>query len=482
MKFFRFWNVGLLLCAACCIISCEDGDDGDNGINNGGDGGSIFNPNNPSEFDEWDGSSSDISWYNGENTLFQLKSAAQFIGFAELVNSGTDFKDKTVTLEVNVKLNEELKFDADHNVTNANELRKWQPIGNSIHPFTGIFDGKNHEISGVYCVYDDNVSTSEPAGLFGLLKYGKQSTGRESAIKNLCVTGSFVKGYKAGAIVGEVQGDTYNVEVINCSNASVVKGAIAGGVIGYVNDNGQVENCANTGYIESNVEGKAGGVIGECNGYAEYCYNLGEVKGRYAGGIIGMSDGRIAYCYNKGKIKVMEKAKDILCTLGGIIGEANGNTVITDCYSINDFEVFDDPQLATYVGGICSYISVMFEKNFPTVKNCYTVMSCNNYKNEFVYANPILGSAEGNNSNIKWSNCFTKNDTELRYNSTYRNEIGYVFFIDGTFDDNSGLLTSVEDRTIINDAETLLEALNAASNGKWKIEASENNGYPIFVQ
>ena len=109
-------------------------------------------------------------------------------------------------------------------------------------------------------------------------------------------------------------------------------------------------------------------------------------------------------------------------------------------------------------------------------------MSCNNYKNEFVYANPILGSAEGNNSNIKWSNCFTKNDTELRYNSTYRNEIGYVFFIDGTFDDNSGLLTSVEDRTIINDAETLLEALNAASNGKWKVEASENNGYPIFVQ
>lgn len=474
MRLFRFWGFGVLFGAACLLFSCGKDDEG------------AADPGVSGPFDEWNGTS-DISWYDGSGTLFQFESAAQFAGFAELVNSGTSFKGKTITLEVNVKLNRELKFDADHNVTNAGELRPWQPIGSSTHPFSGIFDGKNHVVSGLYCELDDKTSTSGPAGLFGLLRYGSDSENGETVVKNLRVTGSFVNGYRAGAVAGELDGSTYKGQwpsmVMDCTGDAVVKGTSAGGVVGYVDNNSRIEGCSHTGYVESNAGGRAGGVAGECNGRMAYCSNLGEVKGRYAGGIAGQADGTIVFSCNRGAVKVLEAASDVVCMLGGIVGRVNCHAEVSDCYSIGGFEAFVDPQIAFYVGGICSFMHEMSDDNFPTVKNCYTVVSCNNYKDDlYAQVNPIMGSTEGNNSNIKWSNCFTKNDEDLRYNSTYRNETGYVYFIDATFEDRSGILTPVEDREVINGSTTLLEALNAASDGTWKVVAGENDGYPVFVR
>ena len=92
--------------------------------------------------DVWDGTTSDTSWYNDSFTNFTISTAAQLAGLRSLVNQGTDFSGKTITLEDNLDLGG----------------NKWTPIGyitssnNETHYnrcFAGTFNGNNKTISGL---------------------------------------------------------------------------------------------------------------------------------------------------------------------------------------------------------------------------------------------------------------------------------------------------------------------------------------------
>lgn len=74
-------------------------------------------------------------------TLEELKE------FAQQVNAGEDFSGVQVTLTDNL---------------NLAQLESWEPIGTEENPFTGIFDGQNHIVSGL--------GTANHPSLFGHLK------------------------------------------------------------------------------------------------------------------------------------------------------------------------------------------------------------------------------------------------------------------------------------------------------------------------
>ena len=101
----------------------------------------------------------------GENydteTSFTISSEADLLAFAQMVNSGNDFYEKTVTLTQDISLSGE-----------------WTPIGNS-KSFSGVFDGGGHTISGMTITQINN----RYLGLFGC-------TEPSATIKNLNVKGS----------------------------------------------------------------------------------------------------------------------------------------------------------------------------------------------------------------------------------------------------------------------------------------------------
>lgn len=174
--------------------------------------------------DVWGGADAedgiDTSWYTDAekdtgttaDKPYEISTAAQLAGLAQLVNSGINFSKKFIKLTADIKLNEQ-------DVPTSG--KPWTPIGSSNKtPFQGTFDGDGHTVSGVYIN-----ATTQFQGLFGFSK---------GIVKNLIVTG--------------------NITATNAGNI--------GGVVG-INNNGNVINCGFYGGINKTPNKKnCGGVVG----------------------------------------------------------------------------------------------------------------------------------------------------------------------------------------------------------------------------
>ena len=87
----------------------------------------------------WDDTTADTAWYTADPTLsaFTVSSAAELAGLASLVNGGTDFSGKTITLTMDIALNDTAGWTGWNTTAPENT---WTPIGNSSHAFKGTFD------------------------------------------------------------------------------------------------------------------------------------------------------------------------------------------------------------------------------------------------------------------------------------------------------------------------------------------------------
>lgn len=175
-----------------------------------------------------------------ENGVYQISNANELYGFAEIVNNLKD-KDKwkpdaNAVLTADITVNEDvLKPDGTLNTEKKDTFKQWTPIGyysyiaNSDRSviYTGVFDGQNHTISGLYCDTDQRCG-----GLFGYLN---------NTIKNVTVADSY---FSASSRVGGVCGWSYNGTISGCTNESTVTVTDAygnvGGVCGY-NDYGIIK-------------------------------------------------------------------------------------------------------------------------------------------------------------------------------------------------------------------------------------------------
>lgn len=266
-----------------------------------------------------------------QSKMLKISTADELKAFKDDVNSGNTYEDWYVYLANDITLD-------------INEL--WVPIGLYINensspdnesniPFSGIFDGKNHNVDGIYIN-----TTNKVQGLFGLIDSGKVIN--LNIGENCNITG--------GSATAAIVGYAYNNSVIsNCSNNANINSTYGSGIVGCAYVNTIITNSHNAGRINGTSE-HTGGVAGYVaqDSIIKECYNVGEVTGiKHVGGVVGnvKLNSNAVNCYNTGIVNGENM-------VGGITGYLGEKSAINNCYTTGDVEA------QYYVGGICGYTSV----------------------------------------------------------------------------------------------------------------------------
>ena len=309
----------------------------------------------------------DIDGDKINDEVYEISNAGQLYWFAGLVNgtlSGVEQNTSAnAVLTKDIVVNENvLKPDG---TLNEGTFKEWTPIGNtcngSYSPYTGIFEGQNHTISGLYFKQEN---TSE-VGFFGY-NGGK--------ISNVGILNSYFCGFSQ---VGGVCG--YNSSTItNCYNKGVVDGTADGassfgGVCGC--NLGILTNCYNTGIVSG--QSYVGGIDGDNSGIITNCNNEGKVSGTedYVGGVSGSNNKTITNCYNTGIVSGQSY-------VGGVNGY-NGNGTIINCNATGEVNGTD-----SYVGGVIGR-----NLNKGTITNCYY--------DSTIYTGAAIGDDKGTTTKVE---------------------------------------------------------------------------------
>lgn len=290
----------------------------------------------------------------------------------------------------------------------------WTAIGTDNDPFTGIFDGNGHTVSGIKINNSNN-----DQGLFGAVK--------NATIKNVGVINADIKssGNRAGGICG--RGSSGSIE--NCYFSGKISGNdTIGGICGI--GGVSILNCYNLGEVSGN--GKSGGIIGLINNNngnsISSCHNAGTIRSSkgYAGGIAGSSSVNIDNCYNTGEISAINGSA------GGICGYFSANyKTIQNCYNTGKVSVTDNNNDVRYndyytAGGICGFVS-------GSVKNCFNtgeisltdngVSDKNNNNKNYNCAGGIIGDGY---SSCNVQNCYNAGNVNIKGNTA-----GDVYYAGG---------------------------------------------------
>lgn len=320
----------------------------------------------------WNGTA-DVSWYESSAQAYNLTTAEQLAGLAQLVNDGTsDFSGKTITIGADIFLND--TTGASDGSWSKKSHRMWTPIGTQSNPFKGEFDGlagkKNRKIYGLFI----NDSTKNYVGLFGYTNGVKISNldlqigsvcGRNNvgALVGFAVGGSIdgihselnvVGSDSVGGLVGTGSKITESSVVADIKGAYYVGGL--SGIDSIITESSCIGNVAGISYVgglvgygtkihNSFVEGSVfgsqnyiGGLVGYV-GFIESSYMKGTVCGHeFVGGLVGFIWNSVKQSYHEnGYVKGFNY-------VGGAIGKTIGST--EDTYSKADVEG------VSFVGGL----------------------------------------------------------------------------------------------------------------------------------
>ena len=146
------------------------------------------------------------------------------------------------------------------------------------------------------------------------------------------------------------------------TNLYIKSGYTYTGLFGYVED-ATISNIGiSGGYIEALRY--TGGLVGYADGTTiiTNCYNTGEITGGYTGGLVGHADDEITItnCYNTGEITGSD--------VGGLVGYADGTTIITNCYNTGNVT---GTASNSYVGGLIGYASTGLSSDDIAITNSY---------------------------------------------------------------------------------------------------------------
>lgn len=371
----------------------------------------------------------DTSWYDKDETVYEIGTPNELAGMAKLMNDGVEnFKGKTIKLTDDISL---LNNDGSKGRRNWTQAGNANPDGK--HCFKGTFDGQGHSITDLNRDFAGTACPGSNGGLFGVVD--------GATIKNVKVSGYFEKGADTSAgIAGTAKGKTV---ITNChTNMKMLDaGADCAGIVGKVSDgtivisdctsagslkgNRQcagivasvgsstkltVSNCTNSASIE--LEGyNAAGIIA----YAQYaqqqptvvtikdCVNEGEIGTRQTNtssvsdgvaGIIASSDAEITInrCVNKGNIT----AAGTTSSCAGIAAYLHNKQIVkgtyrsviylTNCYNTGVIASLSESSNAA-IAGIANFST---DKSvLPFVENCYNsgaIAITNNYGSDRIGA------------------------------------------------------------------------------------------------
>lgn len=227
---------------------------------------------------------------------YQINEASQLVLMAQKIAVGeSDYSNAHYILTEDISLNETGNFD---NWSVEAPACIWEPIGRTSDSFNGVFDGKDHVISGIYIYADSNAEENAYHRYYGL--FARVS----GSVKNLVIDKSYIAVSGTDGSVGAIAGQAIKEGTIeSCvSNATIeVGGGLnAGGIIGH---GGIIKDCEFHGTIRQSEDGgcQLGGIAGY-GGIISGCTNLGSISGKgYSGGIVGWGD-HVENCVNKGSV------------------------------------------------------------------------------------------------------------------------------------------------------------------------------------
>ena len=287
----------------------------------------------------------DIDGDGSKDAVYEISNAGQLYWFAGLVNgilSGvTQNTSANAVLTADIVVNENvLKPDG---TLNEGTFKEWTPIATSASPYTGIFEGQNHTISGLYFKQETSF-----VGLFSV---------NSGKIANVGILDSYFYGqpYKGWQVGGVCGSNTNQGAITNCYNTGIVRGSeTVGGVCG--SNYGTITNCSNKGNVGEDDE-SVGGVCGSNYGTITNCNNAGIVSGKsYVGGVCGKNSngGTVTNCNNTGEVRGTSQY------IGGLSGD-NDSSSITNCNNTGEVKA-----TGKFVGGLSGG-----NYNNGTITNCY---------------------------------------------------------------------------------------------------------------
>ena len=309
----------------------------------------------------------DINGDKINDEVYEISNAGQLYWFAGLVNgtlSGvTQNKSANAVLTADIVVNKNvLKSDG---TVNEGTFKEWTPIATNASPYTGIFEGQNHTISGLYFKQETSF-----VGLFSV---------NSGKIANVGILDSYFYGQPYfGSWVGGVCGkNTDQGAITNCYNTGIVRGSDAvGGVCG--SNYGTITNCSNKGNVGEDDE-SVGGVCGSNYGTITNCNNSGIVSGKmYVGGVCGENSngGTVTNCNNTGEVRGTSQY------IGGLSGD-NDSSSITNCNNTGEVKA-----TGKFVGGLSGG-----NYNNGTITNCYY--------DSTVYTGAAIGDDRGTTKKVE---------------------------------------------------------------------------------
>ena len=367
-----------------------------------------------------------------EENMKKISTADELKTFRDDVNSGNTYEGWYVYLtnDITLDINEEWEPIGLYPMENST------PDAQTNKPFSGVFDGKNHEINGIYINTTDKVQ-----GLFGLVIGG--------TIKNVGIgeNNNITGGISTGGIAGYLYNGSKGVNCYNRSNLTV--GSYSGGIFGQLAVNCNVENCYNIGSINVGNDSRIiGGIVGRValNSSLKKCYNKGTVEGNISttsilGGIIGsLSDESLLNeCFNLGEIQ----GNNII---GGILGQVMNNGIVQNCYNIGSIKG------ESKIGGISG-------QNTCNIFNCYNI-----------------GEIEGN---VKVGGIAGENNVSSSYHTT--GILKNTYSLENKCEDICGNNESIIENSFIKSEEEL-KAMASVLGSAFKEDTNNiNNGYPILT-
>ncbi len=276
--------------------------------------------------DAWDGQT--LTEPVSEEGVYLISKGSELAWLAKYVNDGS--------LTANARLTQDVNLGGF----------EWTPIGNaSSKTYSGNFDGKGHQIKGLYI----NAPTKDNVALFGYLKSG--------SITNLTVSGSVSAKQYVGGIVGYIQADG---TVDRCVNLADVKGTgnYEGGIAASANNaTAKITNSYNVGHITGATN--CGGVTGYNNAATviENVFNVGEITATNAGACVGGGSAKNNvrnafatknYTITTGQTTVTEEQMRS-GEVAYLLGEAFGQMIGVDEYPVIDgLKVFYNEETNTY--------------------------------------------------------------------------------------------------------------------------------------
>jgi filamentous hemagglutinin family protein len=253
--------------------------------------------------------------------------------------TGTDLQGMNGNLSVNYALGSNI--DALVTATWGGGLG-FTPIGSSFYtPYTGVFDGLGHTISGLNINFQSGTLTTYAIGLFG-------RTSATAVIRDIGLTGGSIVGsnlYFVGGLVGGNYGTITNsystVNIIGNSNGT-------GGLVG--SNFGKISNSYATGNVSGTSPGNGsfvGGLVGNNSGAVSNSYATGSVSGSaLVGGLIGdnYGAGAISNSYATGSVTGSQY-------VGGLVGRSTGGAIS------NSYALGNVGGTVNIIGGLVGYLS-----------------------------------------------------------------------------------------------------------------------------